>query len=59
MPLETMIFRKSIADFVNKIIDHPEKYFRESYGISKPGTDDKLDEIKKLQKEYKKSPKYF
>ncbi|MQS75520.1 NAD(P)H-binding protein [Companilactobacillus halodurans] len=45
----TMISRKSIADFVVKIIDHPEEYIHGSYGISKPGTDDKLPEIRMME----------
>lgn len=45
----TMISRKSIADLVVKIINDPSKYNRESYGISKPGTDKMLNEIRKIE----------
>ena len=45
----TMISRASIADFVIKIIQDPNKYTKESYGISKPGTDNMLNEIRKIE----------
>lgn len=45
----TMISRKSIADFVVKIIDDPLSYSCESYGISKPGTDNMLNKIRKIE----------
>jgi Putative NADH-flavin reductase len=45
----TMISRKSIADLVIKIIDQPADYYRESLGISKPGTDNMLNEIRKIE----------
>lgn len=45
----TMISRSSIADFVIKIIQDPNKYAKESYGISKPGTDNMLNEIRKIE----------
>jgi NmrA-like family. len=45
----TMISRKSIADLVVKIIDQPADYYRESLGISKPGTDNMLNEIRKIE----------
>lgn len=45
----TMISRASIADFVVKIINDPQKYALESFGISKPGTDDMLNEIRKIE----------
>lgn len=32
------ISRKSIADFISKIIDSPKDYTRQSLGINKPGT---------------------
>lgn len=45
----TMISRKSIADFVIKIIDQGDQYSRESYGISKPGTDNMLNKIREIE----------
>ena len=45
----TMISRKSIADLVVKIIEQPADYYRESLGISKPGTDNMLNEIRKIE----------
>ncbi|GEO46166.1 NAD(P)H-binding protein [Companilactobacillus kimchii] len=45
----TMISRSSIADFVIKIIDDPNKYQRESFGISKPGTDGMLHRIREIE----------
>ncbi|HIY92495.1 NAD(P)H-binding protein [Companilactobacillus sp. HBUAS56275] len=45
----TMISRASIADFVIKIIKDPEKYSNESFGISKPGTDDMLNKIREIE----------
>ena len=45
----TMISRKSIADLVVKIIEQPSDYYRESLGISKPGTDNMLNEIRKIE----------
>lgn len=45
----TMISRKSIADLVVKIIAQPADYYRESLGISKPGTDNMLNEIRKIE----------
>lgn len=45
----TMISRKSMADLVVKIIDQPTDYYRESLGISKPGTDNMLNEIRKIE----------
>lgn len=45
----TMISRKSIAYLVVKIIDQPTDYHRESLGISKPGTDNMLNEIRKIE----------
>lgn len=45
----TMISRSSIADFVIKIINDPEKYQRESFGISKPGTDNMLHHIREIE----------
>lgn len=45
----TMISRSSIADFIIKIINNPEKYMSESYGISKPGTDNMLHHIRKME----------
>lgn len=45
----TMISRSSIADFVIKIINDPEKYMSESYGISKPGTDNMLHQIREME----------
>ena len=44
----TMISRSSIFDFVIKIINNPEKYMSESYGISKPGTDNMLKQIREM-----------
>lgn len=41
----TMISRASIADLILNIIFKPNQYIRESIGIAKPGTDDKLSEI--------------
>lgn len=41
----TMISRASIADLILNIIFKPSHYIRESIGIAKPGTDDKLSEI--------------
>lgn len=48
----TMISRKSIADLVVKIINQPTDYYRKSLGISKPGTDDMLDEIRKIEHDF-------
>lgn len=31
-----VVSRKSIAEFINKIIDEPEKYRRQNFGINKP-----------------------
>jgi uncharacterized protein YbjT (DUF2867 family) len=45
----TMISRKSIADLVVKIIAQPTDYYRKSLGISKPGTDNMLNEIRKIE----------
>jgi uncharacterized protein YbjT (DUF2867 family) len=45
----TMISRSSIADFVIKIINGPNKYQRESFGISKPGTDNMLHHIREIE----------
>lgn len=45
----TMVSRTSIADLVMKIIAHPADYNRESLGISKPGTDQMLAEIRKIE----------
>lgn len=45
----TMISRKSIADLVIKIIDQPVDYYRKSLDISKPGTDNMLNEIRKIE----------
>ncbi|KRO00603.1 NAD(P)H-binding protein [Companilactobacillus kimchiensis] len=45
----TMISRSSIADFVIKIIDKPDKYSKESFGISKPGTDNMLNKIREIE----------
>ena len=45
----TMISRSSIADFVIKIINDPERYQRESFGISKPGTDNMLHYIREIE----------
>lgn len=45
----TMISRSSIADFVIKIINDPNKYQRESFGISKPGTDNMLHQIREME----------
>lgn len=45
----TIISRSSIADFVIKIIDDPNKYQRESFGISKPGTDGMLHRIREIE----------
>lgn len=42
----TMISRASIADLVIKIIVNPAPYVRTSLGISQPGTDDMLPQIK-------------
>lgn len=48
----TMISRASIADFVIKIIENPDQYSKESFGISKPGTDNKLNEIRKIEHDF-------
>lgn len=45
----TMISRKSIADLVVKIINDPKKFAHESYGISKPGTDNMLHKIREIE----------
>ncbi|WP_125767104.1 NAD(P)H-binding protein [Lapidilactobacillus wuchangensis] len=48
----TMISRQSIADLVIKIIDQPDKYYQQSLGISKPGTDNMLNEIRKIEHDF-------
>jgi uncharacterized protein YbjT (DUF2867 family) len=35
----TVVSRKSVADFVVKLIETPEKYTGDSVGVNKPGTD--------------------
>lgn len=47
-----MISRKSIADLAVKIIDQSADYYRKSLGISKPGTDDMLDDIRKIEHDF-------
>jgi len=42
----TMVSRASIADLVLQILAQPERYARTSLGISQPGTDDMLPQIK-------------
>ncbi|BDZ31293.1 NAD(P)H-binding protein [Lactiplantibacillus sp. WILCCON 0030] len=46
----TMVSRASIADLILKIIFTPKQYVRASLGISKPGTDNLLPQIKIMAK---------
>ncbi|WP_304057883.1 NAD(P)H-binding protein [Levilactobacillus namurensis] len=42
----TLVSRASIADLILKVIANPNQYQRTSLGISQPGTDDMLPQIK-------------